>query len=107
MITGINESKILKKHLSCKCKCKPDGRKCNSNQKWNSNKCRCECEKHNVSVKKYIWNPITCSFKNDKYLANIMDDSVIKCDKIIDAKVKSYEEAIKTILTNLNKKINF
>ena len=66
----------------------------------------CVCEKHNVSVKKYIWNPITCSFKSDKYLANIMDDSVIKCDKIIDAKVKSYEEAIKTVLKNLNKKIN-
>ena len=35
MITGINESKTLTKHVSCKCKCKFDGRKCNSNQKWN------------------------------------------------------------------------
>ena len=25
MITGINESKILTKHISCKCKCKFDG----------------------------------------------------------------------------------
>ena len=39
MITGINESKILTKHLSCKFKCKFDGRKCNSNQKWNNDKC--------------------------------------------------------------------
>ena len=31
MITGINESKTLKKHISCKCKCKCDGRKCNLN----------------------------------------------------------------------------
>ena len=30
MITGINESKILTKHISCKCKCKFDDRKCNS-----------------------------------------------------------------------------
>ena len=37
-ITGINESKILKKNKSCKCKCKFDGKKCNSNQKWNNNK---------------------------------------------------------------------
>ena len=35
MITGINQSKILTKHVSCKCKCKLDGRECNSNQKWN------------------------------------------------------------------------
>ena len=33
MITGINESKILTKHIWCQCKCKFDGRKCNSNQK--------------------------------------------------------------------------
>ena len=35
MITGINESKTLTKHISCECKCKLDGRKCNSNQWWN------------------------------------------------------------------------
>ena len=29
-ITGINESKILTKHISCKCKCKSDGKKCDS-----------------------------------------------------------------------------
>ena len=39
MITGINESKILTKHISWKSKCKFDGTKCNSNQKWNNNKC--------------------------------------------------------------------
>ena len=33
MITGINESKILTKLISCKCKCKFDGRKCSLNQK--------------------------------------------------------------------------
>ena len=34
MITGINESETLAKHISCKCKCKFDGRKYNPNQKW-------------------------------------------------------------------------
>ena len=33
MITEINETKTLTKHISCKCKCKFDGRKINSNQK--------------------------------------------------------------------------
>ena len=32
MITGINESEILAKHVSCKCKRKFDGQKYNSNQ---------------------------------------------------------------------------
>ena len=39
MITGINKSKILTKHISCKCKCKFDKRNCNSNQKRNNDKC--------------------------------------------------------------------
>ena len=43
-ITGINESKILRTHVSCECKCKFNGRECNSNQRWNSKKCRYECE---------------------------------------------------------------
>ena len=38
MITGINESNILTKHISCKCKSKFTGRKCNSNQKRNNDK---------------------------------------------------------------------
>ena len=32
MITGINGSKTLPKHISCECKCKFDRTKCNSNQ---------------------------------------------------------------------------
>ena len=33
IITGISESKILTKHVSCECKCKFKSRKCNSNKK--------------------------------------------------------------------------
>ena len=32
IITGIDESKSLTKHISCECKCKFDGRSCNSDQ---------------------------------------------------------------------------
>ena len=55
MVTGINESKILTKHITCKCKCKFDGRKCNLSQKWTNNKFRCECKnpkKHNACEKR-------------------------------------------------------
>ena len=45
MITGINESKTLTKHIS---------RQCNSNKWWNNDKCRCECKKCNVMYVKKI-----------------------------------------------------
>ena len=44
MITGINESKVLTKHISCECKCRFDGINCNSDQWWNNDKCWCECK---------------------------------------------------------------
>ena len=98
MITEINESKTLTKHISCECKCKFDGRKCNSDQKWNNDNCWCESKTHNICEKDYIWNPDSCSCKNGNYLANIMDDSVVMCDETIE----SYDEEAKVVSTNFN-----
>ena len=39
--------------------------------------------------KDYIWNPATCSCENGKYLASMMDDSVIICDKVINVDNKT------------------
>ena len=44
MFTGINESKILTKHMLSKCERKFDGWKYDSVQNWNNNKCKCHCE---------------------------------------------------------------
>ena len=106
MITRINESETLTKHISCECKCKFDGRKCNSNQWQNNNKCRYECKKHQICEKDYIWNHATCSCKSGKYLASIIDDSVITCDEILDAdaEAKSKDEETKTIPKNIIRK---
>ena len=104
IITGINESKTLAKHISCKYKCKFDGRRCNLNQLWNSNKCRCECKKHHICEKDYIWNPATWNCENGKYLASIFDNLVITCDEIIDEEAKLYDEETKTFTTNSNEK---
>ena len=90
MITGINESKTLTKHISCECKCKFDGTKCNSNQWWYNDKCWCECKKHYIFEKDYVWNPSTCNCENRKYLASIINDSVILCNDIIDAKETNF-----------------
>ena len=88
MITGINESKTLKNHISCECKCKFDGRNCNSEQYWNNGKRRCECKRCHVCENHYVWNPDIYNCENGTYLASIMDDSTIICDEIIE----SYEE---------------
>ena len=32
ILTGINEWKTLRNHISCECECRFDGRKCNSDQ---------------------------------------------------------------------------
>ena len=96
MITGINESNILTKHISCKCKSKFTGRKCNSNQKRNNDKVWCECKKDHSCERDYIWNSAACTCKNGKYLASFIDDSVIWCDEVI--------EETKTIPTSFNEK---
>ena len=77
------------------CKCKFDGRKCNSDQWWKNDKYRCECKKRHVCEKDYVWNPSTCNCENGKYLASIMDDSVIICDGVIESHIEE---------TNFNEK---
>ena len=52
LITEINESKTLTKHISSKFKCKFDGRNCNIDQWWNSDNCWCECKKRHVCEKR-------------------------------------------------------
>ena len=56
IITGLNESKTLTKHISCECKCKFEGRKCNLDHWLNKDKCQCECKKRHVCGEDYVWN---------------------------------------------------
>ena len=88
-------------------------KKCNSDQWWNYDKCCCECKKGHVWEKDYVWNTATCSCGNVKYLASIMDDSVITCDEVIDAdaetksndEAKSNDKETKTVTTNFKENI--
>ena len=64
---------------------------------WNNDKCQCEYKKHHIC--EYIY-PATCNCENGKYLASIMDDSVITCNEVIEI----YHGEIKTIPTNFNEK---
>ena len=98
MITGINESITLTKHIWCESKCNFYETKCKLNQWRNNNKSWCECKKHHISEKDYVWNPATCNCENGKYLASIINDSAIVCDEVID----SYDK--ESISINFNEK---
>ena len=67
--------------------------------------CWCNRKKHHICKKFDIWNPATCSCKNDRYLASIIDNSVITCEEITDVDAKSYDEETKTVTTILMKNI--
>ena len=63
---------------------------------------KCECKKRHAFEKDH--NPSTCSCKNGKYFASIMDDSVIMCDEVLE----SYDKETKAFQRNLKKrKANF
>ena len=69
LITVINKSKTLIKHISYNGKCKFDGRKCCSNQTWNHNKCQGKCEKpvkHCIYKEEYAWNQNICTWEYAK-----------------------------------------
>ena len=93
--TGINELNTWARHISSKCNVF-DGRNCHSDRWWNFNKCRRESKKYHLCKKDYIWNPVICSCENGKYLASIIDDSVLTCDEFKE----SYNEETKTVWIN-------
>ena len=74
MITGISELKPLTKYVSWSVHVnlmeenliQIDGR-ITINIDWGA-------KKWHVCAKDYVWNPATCSYKNRKYLASIMED---------------------------------
>ena len=51
---------------------------------------------HHICEKDYVWKPATCNCENGKYLASIIDDSIITCQEAI----KSNEGEVETIPTN-------
>ena len=48
-----------------------------------------------VREKDYIQNPSVCSCKNGEYLASIMNDSAIMCNKVIVIRQRNKNHSIK------------
>ena len=55
--------------------------------------------------KDYIWNRATCSGKNGKYLAGIIDDSVITCDEI-QKKQKLFQQMLMKKMQSEKQKVS-
>ena len=63
LISGVNETRFIDQHESCKCKCGLNKSLHNSKQKWNRDECRCQCkdlDDWSSCEKDYMWNPSTC-----------------------------------------------
>ena len=83
MITGINESNTLTKHISCECKCKFDGKKCN--QINGGITINVDVSAKNVMyLKKIIFETLLhVVVKMEKF--SIIDDLAITCDEVIES----------------------
>ena len=59
MITKINGSRSLKKHVSWVCKCRLDSKRCNLKQGWNKDEHWCECKnRKKTTTTKNSWGNI-------------------------------------------------
>ena len=52
-------------------------------------------KKRHVCEKDYVWNPATWNCENGKYLASVMDDSMISCNEIINVMETNFMKKIK------------
>ena len=60
-----------------------------------------ECKNYRMCKKDYNWNSSTCIFENNMYLKCSVDDSVILCDKIINATNNASTNVTNTIPTSV------
>ena len=96
MITAKNESKTLTKNISCKCNCRFDGKNVSQmNAEITINVC--VSVKNAMYVKKIVFGILLHIVGK---IENIMVDSAIMCDEIIE----TYDEETKNIPKNFNGK---
>ena len=93
LVSGINETRRMEWHKTCKCKCRFNSSACNNKQRWNDDKYRCECKElidKGICDKGFIWNPSNCEckcfkscdfseyldYKNCKYKKRLVDKLV-------------------------------
>ena len=94
MITGINESKISTKHANVNVNLMAENVTQIKSEITVNVVASVEIRK-NMRAKKIIFGiPATCTCKNGKYVGNIIGDSVITCDEIIEATKSTSTEIV-------------
>ena len=104
IITRIDETETIVKHISCDCKGKFNATIYNSNKKWNNETCPCEFKNHRMCKKDYSWNPSTCTCGNTKHLKRIVDDSKLCMMKLCMLWIL-YQQICQQILKTKNSEI--
>ena len=105
MIIGINKSRTLIKHVSCKCKCKMVENVIYTKIGLTIRvSVGVKIYKNIVYDKGYFWNPVACNSENGKYARSIIGDSVVISDEIIDATNSTSTKTVpaKCTLTNFH-----
>ena len=72
----------MTEHISCNCECKFNSTTCHPKQKWSNKTCQCECKNYCKCKENFSWNVSTCISENSKYLKNVSNTSVTKCNEI-------------------------
>ena len=70
-LMGLNETRNVLWHESCKCVCLLNSSVCNSKHIWNSDICKYDCNEDFAGIinctKRYMWNPSTSACECDMW----------------------------------------
>ena len=61
-------------------------------------------KKYPICEKYYIWNPATCSRENGKYLASIIDNSVLRAMKLSKKRQKQVQQILMKKMQSVKQK---
>ena len=86
VVSGINETRCIECHETCKCKCRFNSSVCNNKQHWNDDKCRCECKEligKGMCDKGFFWNlsNCECEFYKSCDFSDYLDYKTCECKK--------------------------
>ena len=116
LVSGINETRRIEWHETCKCKCRFNSSFCNNKQRCDDDKCRCQCKElidKCVWDKEFIWNPSNCEckscdfseyldYKNCKWKKRLANKLAEKCtENIYEVKISEV-----TLTENMRKCIS-
>ena len=116
LVSGINETRRIEWHETCKCKCRFNSSFCNNKQRCDDDKYRCQCKElidKCVWDKGFIWNPSNCEckscdfseyldYKNCKWKTRLANKLAEKCtENIYEVKISEV-----TLTENMRKCIS-